>query len=115
MNLLERFPKYKPSEEFLQLMQSDVTGMRIDKEQRMMEVDISSSIIIPKQKLYLLEWQIKEAYSLNSLRINVKYPSRLFDSEYIEDLILESYRVGSVSHGFFEDYTAITHRKRRLV
>ena len=108
MNLLERFPKYSPSSELDQYMMAEVTGMRINKEERMMEVDISSSVIIPKKVLYRIESEIYEAYRLNYFRIHPKYPSELFTIDYVEDLIFESYRMGMVAKGFFEDYTVVT-------
>ena len=55
MKLNERFPKYFPAYELSSYMQADVLGIRIDKEQRIMEVDISSSLIIPKKFLYRIE------------------------------------------------------------
>ena len=38
MNLLERCPKFEPSDEQRKYMQAEVSKLRIDKEQRMMEV-----------------------------------------------------------------------------
>lgn len=105
MNLLERFPKYSPSTELDQFMMAEVTGMRVNKEERMMEVDISSSVIIPKKILYRIESEIYESYRLNHFRIHPKYPSELFTLDYIEDLIFESYRMGMVARGFFDDYS----------
>ena len=105
MKLFERFPKYSASYELDSYMQAEVVGMRVDKENRMMEADISSSLIIPKKHLYRIESEICEAYRLNSLRINVKYSPELYTNDYIDDLIFESYRRGIVARGFFEDYT----------
>ena len=101
MNLLERFPKYTPADDLQKYMFADVDKLRIDKEQRMMEVDIISSIIIPKMKLYQLETEIKAAYSLNFFRINPKYSQELFNSDYLDELVIESYRQGIVAKGFF--------------
>ena len=73
MNLLERFPKFTPSEDHLKFLKGEVLKLRIDKEQRMMEVDVASSIIIPKIKLYQIESEIKKIYNLSYFRINPKY------------------------------------------
>ena len=105
MNLLERFPKYSPSEDQIKFLKAEVDKLRIDKEQRMMEVDVVSSIIIPKIRLYQIESEIKEAYNLNYFRIYPKYSPDLFSSDYLDELVLESYRQGIVSKGFFEDYS----------
>ena len=108
MKLNERFPKYSPAQELDSYMQAEVLGMRVDKEQRMMEVDISPSLIIPKKYLYRIEGEICEAYRLNHLRIQPKYSSDLYSIDYVDDLILESYRQGTVARGFFEDYSLST-------
>ena len=78
MKLNERFPKYSPASELDSYMLAEVLGMRVDKEQRMMEVDISSSLIIPKRELYRIESEICEAYRLNYFRIYPKYSSDLY-------------------------------------
>ena len=90
MNLLERFSRYAPTQDLYNYMLAEVDKLRIDKEQRMMEVEIKSSIIIPKSKIYQIEAEIKEEYKLNYFRIYPKYPKELFTSDYLEDLILES-------------------------
>ena len=115
MNLLERFPKYSPSSDLDQYMMAEVTGMRVNKEERMMEVEISSSVIIPKKILYRIESEIYEAYRLNHFRIHPKYSSELFTIDYVEDLIFESYRLGMVARGFFEDYTIVTEEDGTIV
>ena len=106
MNLQERFPKYEPSVELEKYMIATVESLKIDKEQRMMEIDVKSPIIIPKLKLYQIENGIKQAYTLNYFRINTIYDSSLFSSDYLDELVYESYRRGIVSKGFFEDYSA---------
>ena len=112
MNLLERFPKYIPTDEFLKYMYASVEKLRIDKERRMMEVEVASSIIIPKSKLYQIESEIKKIYSLSSFRIFTKYNKELFNSDYLDELVLESYRQGIVAKGFFEDYsTSFSYEK----
>ena len=105
MNLLERFPKYSPSSDLDQYMMAEVAGMRVNKEERMMEVDISSSVIIPKRDLYRIESEISEAYKLNHFRIYAKYSPDLYSIDYVDDLIFESYRAGMVARGFFEEYS----------
>ena len=105
MNLLERFPKYSPSDDLSKYMYARVLATRVDKEKRMMEVDISSNEIIPKVILYRIESEIKAAYALNFIRIYPKYTSELFNSGYIDDIIREAYRDAPISKGFFEDYS----------
>ena len=107
MNLIERFPKYTPNPELSSIMRDgEVISIRVDKEHRIMMLDVKFTDTIPKNKLYQLEEEILNAYSLNVLKIIPKYDSKLFSYDYIEDVILESYRKGSVARGFFSDYTA---------
>ena len=106
MNLRERFPKYVPSDKTERLMGFEVYGnIKIDKEKRMMEIDIKADKIIPKLELYNLEAEIAKAYELSHFRIHPKYESYLFSSSYIDELIHELYREGLVSRGYFEDYS----------
>lgn len=106
MNLTERFPKYIPSDRFASEMEnSEVIATRVDKEIRMIEVDVKFPDIIRKDKLYALEAEICNAYSLNKLKIYPKYPSGYFSTDYIDEVITESYQRGAVSRGFFTDFS----------
>ena len=73
MKLFDKFDKYTPATELTKYSEAEILGMRVDKELRMLEVDISSSIIIPKRDLYRIEAEIQEAYNLNYFRIHPKY------------------------------------------
>ena len=105
MKFVEKFDKYLPDADLINYVQAEILGIRIDKELRMMEVDISSSVIIPKRALFRIEAEVKEAYKLNYFRIHPKYDIELYSIDYLDDLILETYRQGVVARGFFDDYT----------
>ena len=105
MKLFDKFDKYTPATELTKYSEAEILGMRVDKELRMLEVDISSSIIIPKRDLYRIEAEIKEAYNLNYFRIHPKYNIELYSIDYLDDIILETYRQGAVARGFFDDYS----------
>ena len=106
MNLIERFPKYTPSDRFSSMMSvAQVLATRVDTETRMMEVDVSLDDLVTKDKLAELEAEITKAYNLNRLKIYTKYPSYLFSMDYMEDVIYESYSRGAVTRGFFGEYT----------
>ncbi len=106
--LLEIFSRYLPDGENRRLMESShlVGNMRVDKEKRMMELDFSSSSLIPKQKLYKLEADIVKAYALNSLRLFPKYPKELFSESYFSEIIAEAYRTNLISRSFLQEYKA---------
>ena len=106
MNLIERFPKYTPSDSFVSMMTDGlVLSTKVDKDLRYMELTVKFSEIVRKDKLYSFENEIKEAYALNRFTIKPKYDSSIFSIDYIEDIISETYRQGAVSNGFFSDYT----------
>jgi hypothetical protein len=106
MNLIERFPKYTPSRDYVSLMEeAEVLATRVDTDNRMLEVDVKLSDIVRREKLYELEDEVCQAYNLNRLRIYPKYPSNLFTIDCIEDIIKESYRRQTISRGFFSDYS----------
>ena len=107
MNLIERFPRYSPSNRFYSIMtDAEVIATRVDKEKRIMQIDASFSDVVRTDMLLALEEEIKVAYSLNKLRICPKYPKELFSLDSIDDIIEESYVCGAITRGFFGDYTA---------
>ena len=106
MNLIERFPKYTPNDSFISMMMDgQVMSTNVEKELRYMNLTVRFSEIVRKEKLYRFIDEIKQVYALNRLNITTKYDPSLFSSDYIEDVILETYRRGAVSKGFFSDYT----------
>ena len=80
--------------------------MRVDKERRFVEIDMSFDEIVPKEALYNVEDEIKRQYELESVRILPKYASSAFYFEYIHEVVKEAYRIGFVTRGFFENYSA---------
>ena len=106
MNLIERFPRYTPSDSFVSMMEDgQVLSTKVDRELRYMDLTVRFSEIVRKEKLYRFIDEVKKAYALNRLNIVTKYDAALFSSDYIEDVILETYERGAVSKGFFSDYT----------
>ena len=105
MNLRERFKKYTPSAEMSSYMGFTVLNTKADVENRMIEVSVEFPYVVPKAMLYKLENEIKAAYELNFMRIVPKYTKDMFTKDYIDEIILESYREGHISKGFFQDYT----------
>lgn len=114
MNLLQRFPKYKPTEEFEPYMGAEVLAIRVDKDKRIMEADVSFASFIERKKMYRLEKGIKDAYQLNSFTINPRFDASLFSRDCIDDVILEVCRKGAVSNGFFDDYS-IEFSKEKII
>ncbi|MBQ7352932.1 MAG: PolC-type DNA polymerase III [Clostridia bacterium] len=115
MTLAARFPKYSASDELINFMSNVVTATRVDKELRIIEVDILSESLIPKAILYRIEQEILVAYDLNRMRIYPQYPSNLFNSSYVDEIIKETCREASIGKGFFEDYSLECTREKILI
>lgn len=77
---------------------------KLDRERRIVEVNAKFSEVIPKDKLYAIEEEIRAAYDLRWVRILPQYSQELFDPRYIPEVMKELNRVGAVSRGFFNEY-----------
>lgn len=105
--LSEFFSKYSPEAQTQKILESaSLIKARVDRDLKMVEVNAFFSEIIPKRKLYDIEAEICEAYKINSVKILPKYPRESFTPDYIEDVVRELMRSGTVSRGFFEKYRA---------
>ena len=94
-NFLEIFKRYSPSQEHRDiLLKASNIRARKDSERRMVEVYAFFSDLIPKQVLYAIEDEIRDAYSLESVRIFPSYPANLFGNQYMNEVITELYRIG---------------------
>ena len=79
MNLIERLPKYTPNSEFSTIMRDgEVVAIRVDKENRIMELDVKFTDTVSKKVLYRLEKDICSAYALRKFKIIPKYDKLLF-------------------------------------
>ena len=101
---LEIFNKYHPNGSDIIAVLSrvkKVDGVLADKERRLLQANVYFDEIVDKSILYRIENEIKEAYSLNFMKLMPKYPQDLFNKSYFEQILLESERVGIVARGFF--------------
>ena len=103
----EIFSRYEPSEQVASwLREASEIRMRADKEKRMLEISAAFPTLHTKEELYAVEAQIAEAYELSYVRLLPRYPSELFDQDYIPQIIMETERIGIVARGFFHLYYA---------
>ena len=100
---LEKFNKYQPKDTDVIRVLSRVIkySVRLNKEARVIEADVYFDEIVNKNILYRIENEIKEAYSLNYMKLMPKYPAELFDKRYFEQILFEAEKVGIVARGFF--------------
>lgn len=106
--LIDIFNRYSPDGENRRLMESAVLigNMRVDKALRMVELDFSCETLIPKNKLYKLEYDIGKAYMLRSVRLYPKYRSELFTETYFHEIIAEAMHTNVISRSFLQEYKA---------
>jgi len=105
-NLKELLYKYLPPPEYEAILNDGVVmRSRVDKEKRFLEVTAHFPYVISKKTLYALEDEIRSVYQLNGFKILPSYPTALFSSDYIPEILTETERVGVVARGFFSDYT----------
>ena len=100
--LRELLNKYVPKEEYIDILASGIVKKtRLDKEKRILEVFADMPYIIPKEELYDLEEEVRNAYALQRFKLFPHYPSEIFSKKYIPELLTETERVGVVARGFF--------------
>ena len=101
---LEKFSKFTPSTKALEVIEKIKDfSVRYDKVGRNLEITMQFEKIVPKEKLYTLEREMKESYQMRSVFIFPRYPSEEFDLSYYDSLITELKRNTALANGFFND------------
>ena len=114
--LLDIFHKYHPGEETAAVLLSAYDyKLRIDREQKLVEVRAHFPALISKRDLYRIEEEICLAHEINGVRILPTYPRALLTEDYVPQLIVELMRIGAVSRGFFDRYRLISMTEDTLV
>jgi len=100
------FSRYTPvtggQRELFQLAEN--VSVRLDSVHRLVEVNFTSEKLISKTVLYEAEAALAEIYEQNSVRLFPHYPSALFHESYMDEVIREARRIGTVINGFFDRY-----------
>lgn len=108
--LRQLFSKYNASEEIGAFFDS-VSAYQVRKSnsrQGVFEIDIELENTVSKPLIYEAEEEIKKAYDGQYLvRFVPKYDKSLFTYDYINQIIIETERIGEITKGFFTecDYT----------
>ena len=103
--LLDIFNKYSPGPEAKEMLLSARDfRLRIDREQKLVEVRASFDAPIAKRELYRVEEEIRLAHDIGGVRILPTYPRECLTESYVPQLIMELMRQGAVSRGFFDAY-----------
>ncbi len=102
---LQIFEKYKADERGEEILnRAQNIKIQADKANRILQVSADFPMLIDKETLYRFESEIAKAYELNWVKIMPHYPSALFDSGYVSELLKETEKVGIVAMGFFNKY-----------
>ncbi len=106
VNFFTLFKRFEPTEEQRALL-SRATDIhrQIDKENRRVKARFFLPQTVEKELLYEIEQGIAVAYELNGVFLMPRYPTECFNKEYFRQIVKESERVGSVSKGFFDEYS----------
>ena len=114
--LLDIFNKYNPGPEARELLLSARDyRLRIDREQKLVEVRASFDAPIAKRDLYRVEEEIRLAHDIGGVRILPTYPAQYLTAEYVPQLIMELMREGAVTRGFFDSYRLRTLNETSLI
>ena len=106
VNFFTLFKRFEPTEEQRALLsQATDIHRQIDKENRRVKARFFLPQTVEKELLYEIEQGIAVAYELNGVFLMPRYPTECFNKEYFRQIVKESERVGSVSKGFFDEYS----------
>ena len=73
-----------------------------DKENRGLLIEAQLSATVGKELIGAIELKLKEDYELNGVQIKTRYPAKLFNADYVQNLMAECGRRGKiVVKGFF--------------
>ena len=104
--LYERFGKFDRAYEYKNIFDNAlIESMKLDRDNKILELKISLPKIVSKSEIYSLEESLAAFYDLRVVRILTKYPPEEFSPSYIRDVLTEASRVGAVINGFFSDMT----------
>ena len=99
----EYFLKYQPKATHTDFLDKITQwNVRIDRETRRVEADVTLSDHVSPKILYEIESMIKKEYSLLSMRILPHYDPTLFSASRMSEIVEEAVRVGLVNNGFFD-------------
>ena len=104
-NFLQIFNKYIPEDKHADiLLKATNIKIQADKENRIIQAFFDLPDIVAKDTLYAIESAIAKSYDLAWVKLFPHYPTNLFDSDYIPELLKETESVGIVARGFFSKY-----------
>ncbi len=77
---------------------------RVNKENKYLEITVDLPRIYRKSDIRRLEDEIKRAYALNYVHIITHYGIEMWNSSYVDEMLLELQYRGAIAKGFFYDY-----------
>ncbi len=104
-SFFELFRRYQPTAEHRKILEQGRNITRqVDKERKIVKISLDFPEIVPKDKLYAIEEDIRVAYDIHTVLILPHYPANRFTNEYFKEIIRETVRVGVMARGFFDTF-----------
>ena len=104
-SFFELFKRYQPTAEHYTILEKARNITRqVDKERKIVKISLDFPEIVPKDKLYAIEEEIRAAYDIHTVLILPHYPADCFTNEYFKEVIRETVRVGAMARGFFDTF-----------
>ncbi len=97
------FARAEAAGESAAVAQGEVLDMRMSREERAIEMNVSFPQVVPAPALEAFERQAAEAYGLTRVRIRPQYDSALFCEEAFRETLHTLKRTAATVNGFFED------------
>ncbi len=85
------------------LLKGDIVQIQVDKTKRILDIQISMQELVARSILSQAEQHLSEKLGVNFTVLHPRYPSALFTSGYLPELILAVKRQGALVNGFFDD------------
>ena len=85
------------------LLKGRVLRLQANKAGRTLDIQVGLEALVARSVLTYAEQQITEKLGVNRTGLHPRYPSGLFTSEYLPELIPAVKRQGALVNGFFDD------------
>lgn len=105
--LSEIFKKYTPAtpQEDKILRNGEVIKSMVSENKRNFAADTSFTRLFKKTQLYSLEENLRQFYSMDSIRISPKYDPSLLNDGYFEEIFIEASNKKGMTRGMIPRYT----------
>ena len=105
-SILEYFKKYDPDREIREILDlATVTGVRVDRENKKIEMDVAFPRHISRGVIKRAELEAARAHEINGVRFIPSFPTETFGEEGVREAIEAAYGMNCLAQGFLSDYS----------